>query len=343
MITLFINEISGTLKKNKEWQNLLQQYCTTSGTPLNLSGPKGAYLAAVVADLFKYTKDSLLIVTPTERDAEELQADLSLFVDDSILFPWWGTMLYKGISAQASIFGSRVKSLMDISECKTIVIASQKAALSYLPPKEYLLSKKLTLKKGDEFDPVKLEDVLQEYGYSRVPRVTVSGEFALRGEVLDIYMPGMSEAVRIVFDFDEIEEIKLFDPISQSSTTPGEQITLYPVKEVIWTDDRIEILEKNLNEISHGKIDEVDFAPMLETLKISREIRGEELFFPLSFENPSTLIDYISEKSALFLVAKERLDTSYEVLYKEYKELYVEALRQKIAVPSPEYLSLIHI
>jgi len=338
MITLFINEISGTLKKNKKWQDLLQQYCSTSGTPLNLSGPKGAYLAAVVADLFKYTKDSLLIVTPTERDAEELQSDLTLFTENIILFPWWGTMLYKGVSAQASIFGSRVKSLLEICEKKSIIIASQKAALSYLPPKEYLISNKLLLKKGDEFDPVNLESILQEYGYSRVPRVTVSGEFALRGEVLDIFMPGMTEAVRVVFDFDEIEEIKLFDPISQSSTTSGEYITLYPVKEVLWTDDRIDVLERKLAEISHGKIDEVDFEPLLETLRVSREIRGEELFFPLSFEKPSTLIDYISEKSALFLASKERLDTSYEVLTREYKDLYVEALRQKISVPSPEYI-----
>jgi len=338
MITLFINEISESLKKNKPWQDLLQSYCSTSGTPLNLSGPKGPYLAAILVDLYKYTKDSLLIVTPSERDAEELLSDLALFTDNTILFPWWGTMLYKGISAQASIFGSRVKSLIEISKNKSIVVASQKAALSYLPPEEYLLSNQITLKKGDEFDPVNLENILQSYGYSRVPRVTVNGEFALRGEVLDIFMPGMEEAVRIVFDFDEIEEIKLFDPINQNSTASNDEITFYPVKEVLWTDERISVLEKNLEEISSSKIDAVDFKPILETLKVSREIRGEELFFPLSFEQPSTLIDYVSDKSALFLVQKERLDSSYEILQKEYKELYVEALRQRLSVPSPEYI-----
>ncbi|MDA3811892.1 MAG: transcription-repair coupling factor [Spirochaetaceae bacterium] len=338
MITLFINEISESLKKNKPWQDLLQQYCSTSGTPLNLSGPKGAFLAAILADLFKYTKDSLLIVTPTERDAEELEADLSLFSSNIILFPWWGTMLYKGVSAQASIFGSRVRTLIEISETKSIVIASQKAALSFLPPKEYLLSNKITLKKGDEFDPVHLEEILQEFGYSRVPRVTVHGEFALRGEVLDVFMPGMDDAVRIVFDFDEIEEIKAFDPINQSSTSLSEEITFYPVKEVLWTDERIAVLEKRLGEISTDKIDSIDFNSVLETLKTSREIRGEELFFPLSFEKPSTLIDYISEKSALFLSQKERLESSYEVLHKEYHELYIEALRMRFSVPAPEYI-----
>ncbi len=338
MITLFIKEISDSLKENKKWQSLLQQYCTTSGKPLNLSGPKGPYLAAVLSDLFKYTKDSLLVVTPTERDAEELLSDLQLFNDNIILFPWWGTMLYKGISAQTSIFGKRVKSLIEISESKSIIIAPQKAALSYLPPKEYLLSNKMLLKKGDEFDPVKLEELIQGYGYSRVPRVTVNGEFALRGEVLDIFMPGMDEAARIVFDFDEIEEIRFFDPLTQSSTSPSEEIIIYPVKEVLWTDDRIAVLEERLKDISRGKEDEVDFQPVIETLKINREIRGEELFYPLSFKSPATLIDYISEKSALFLMHNERLESSYEVLSKEYKELYIEALREKLAVPSPDYL-----
>ncbi len=338
MITLFINEISDSLKKNKTWQSLLQQYCTTSGTPLNLSGPKGPYLAAVLADLYKYTKDSLLVITPTERDAEELISDLSLFTENLILFPWWGTMLYKGISAQASIFGTRVKSLIELLESKSIIIASQKAALSYLPPREYLLSNKIVLKKNDDFDPVKLEGIIQGFGYTRVPRVTVNGEFALRGEVLDIFMPGMEEAVRIVFDFDEIGEIKLFNPITQSSTSLNNEIVIYPVKEVLWSDERIAVLEENLNKISSTLEEGPDFNQLIETLKISREIRGEELFFPLSFKKPVTLIDYISDSSALFLVQKERLETSYEVMMKEYKELYIKALRDKIPVPAPEYI-----
>lgn len=338
MITLFLNEISGTLKKNKNWQALLQQYCSTSGKPLNLYGPKGPFLAAVLSDLLKYTKDSLFVVTPTERDAEELQADLELFKENTIHFPCWGTMLYKGISAQASVFGSRVKALFEINDKKSIIIASQKAALSYLPPKEYLLSNKLELKKGDEFDPVKLENLLQGFGYSRVPRVTVPGEFALRGEVLDIFMPGVDYATRIVFDFDEIEEIRQFDPVNQSSTSINEQVLLYPVKEVIWSDERIEVLEKKLSDITSGKMASIDFSPIIETLKVSREIRGEELFFPLCFENPSTLIDYISEKSSLFLTHSERLDSSYEVLSREYRDLYVEALRLKMAVPSPDFI-----
>ncbi|MBN2656598.1 MAG: transcription-repair coupling factor [Spirochaetales bacterium] len=338
MITLFLNEISTSLKNNKQWQNLIQQYCTASGRPLNLSGPKGAYLAAVLADLFKYTKDSLLVVTPTEKEAEELQADLLLYTDKTILFPWWGTMLYKGISAQASIFGSRVKALIEIGREKNIVLASQRAALSLLPPPEYVRTNCITMKKGDEFDPVKLETLLQTFGYSRVPRVSVHGEFALRGEVLDIYMPGMDEAVRIVFDFDEIEEIKLFDPMDQSSTSLNEEMTLYPVKEVLWSDDRIDILEKRLYEVTNDKLEDIEFGPIIETLRVSREIRGEELYFPLAFEKPSTLIDYISDRSTLFLVQKERLDTSYEVLTREYGDLYIEALRNKYAVPSPRFI-----
>lgn len=338
MITLFLNEISASLKNNKSWQSLLQQYCSTSGKNLNLSGPKGAYLAAVLADLFKYTKDSLLVVTPTEKEAEELQSDLALYGLNPILFPWWGTMLYRGISAQTSIFGTRVKALHEIRSEKGIVLASQKAALSLLPPPAYLEEKKIILKKGDEFDPVKLEKILQSFGYSRVPRVSVHGEFALRGEVLDLFMPGMDDAVRVVFDFDEIEEIKLFDPVNQSSSSNNDEIILYPVKEVLWTDDRIDVLEKRLKEVTNKKLEGIDFEPILETLRTGREIRGEELYFPLAFENPATLMDYISEKSALFLAQTERLETSYEVMLKEYNDLYVEALRNKYAVPAPGYI-----
>ena len=112
-------------------------------------------------------------------------------------------MVYKGVSPQASIFGERVNTLLSILKDEgTIFVASLRSFLSYLPPSHTLQSSVISLKRGDEIDPVSLEKRLQEFAYYRVPRVTVAGEFALRGEVLDIYMPGDSDAVRIVFEFE---------------------------------------------------------------------------------------------------------------------------------------------
>ncbi|MDR0623802.1 MAG: hypothetical protein LBG10_05165, partial [Treponema sp.] len=44
------------------------------------------------------------------------------------------------------------------------------------------------VKPGGAIDTAALAKTLTRYGYTRTPRVQIHGEFALRGEVLDILM-----------------------------------------------------------------------------------------------------------------------------------------------------------
>ena len=84
---------------------------------------------------------------------------------------------------------------------------------------------------------------LTEQGYLRVPKIGMKGEFVLRGEVLEIFMSGEKYAHRIVFDFDTISQIKLFDSETQTSKENIERLVIYPQKEIIWTEEFIEKLE----------------------------------------------------------------------------------------------------
>ncbi len=142
--------------------------------------------------------------------------------------------------------------------------------------------------------------------------MTIHGEFALRGEVLDIFMPGMDEAVRIVFGFDEIEDIKYFDPQGQHSTGHTEEITIYPNREIIWTDRLIEAaFMKNL-------VTEEEREQLFEF----RTIKGEEYIYPHAFDCRQVVTDYAGDNHTLFLVDSELLEQSAGVIEKELKELY---------------------
>ena len=88
------------------------------------------------------------------------------------------------------------------------VICSHRAFLTPVPDPGRYKKRLFRIAVGDTFDPADLARRLQSFGYSRVPRVTVRGEYALRGEVVDLFQPGDELALRIVFDFDEIEQIK---------------------------------------------------------------------------------------------------------------------------------------
>ena len=331
MITLYQNTITRHFKQSDSF-NLLLDQVNTGAFPVHITGLRGNYLAGMVQHLQSISKKNTLLIVSGEKEAEELVRDLSLFHDRVSLMPWWGTMLYKGVSPQAAVFGRRVKVLYEMIDAEgEIFVASLRTFLSSLPPVDYMKSMLLDIHIGKVLDPVYLEKRLQEFGYIRVPRVSVAGEFALRGEVLDIFLPGYDQAVRIVFEFDEVEEIKFFSPVTQASGEKIPRISLYPSKEVVWDDERIGVLEKSLSS--------EDFEKIFESLEVSGEFRGEELYYPLAFENPASLTDYLSRDDFLFLVDMEGFNASENILHKEYDDLYHRALDQGLSVPPPDHFA----
>ena len=99
------------------------------------------------------------------------------------------------------------------------------------------------IKVGGSIDPADLGERLASYGYLRVPRVFLPGEFALRGEVLDLYMPGDDEAIRVTFDFDEVgKNLPPLTPAGQKALQGQDRVIVRPMKEMVWTPERVEAL-----------------------------------------------------------------------------------------------------
>jgi len=335
MISLFLKEIQEALSSDRAYKSVLQKF-TEQQYPIDIHGSRGVHFAAMLADLNRYSRGPSLVVCPTEQDANELLQDLRLYTEHCSLFPSWGTMLYRGVSPQSSLFGRRVQvlSLLARMDQKSIIVTSLRALKEKLPPPDYFKDSLIPLDKGVRLDPVDMEQKLTRFGYLRVPRVTVAGEFALRGEVLDLFPAGGDEALRIIFDFDEIEDIRRFDPMNQESEGHNGPIEILPVKELIWDDDRIAHLERRMSEL------ELEDPALLEGLRQEREARGEELYYPLSFDKTSTLLSYLPEYSTVFFSHYELLKNTEEGLEKEYFELHRRSVDEGMAYPQPHEIML---
>jgi transcription-repair coupling factor (superfamily II helicase) len=68
---------------------------------------------------------------------------------------------------------------------------------------------------------------------------------------------------------------------------------------------------------------------------VKGEARGEELWYPLVFERPGSILDYLGAGSLVLLVDHERLEAQEEAARKEYAGLYRRAL-QEGPVPPPD-------
>ncbi|MDR3356216.1 MAG: transcription-repair coupling factor [Spirochaetaceae bacterium] len=311
--------------------------------PLLVEGAEGGLPALVIAAFAKRGGRPLLVVTPSERDAAELVSDLRSFGLEAALFPWWGTMPYRSPAPSSPVWGARARLLSALASDAPppLVVTSQRAFMSPLPPCSYTAGRRILIRTGQALDTTALAERLAGWAYTRVRRVQFAGEFAVRGEVVDLIPGGEGEdAYRITLDFDRVEAIRRFDAADQASLGGEgriEELALCPMKELVWDDERIDCLCAKLGVLPEFEGKET--GALIERLIGRGRAQDEELFFPLAFPKPESLIDYYCgfSSAAVIFLGRERLAAAQEGLDREYAGLFRLACRER-PVPAPESL-----
>lgn len=293
-----------------------------------------------------------LVVTPSDAEAEAFASDCLACGVESVVVPWWKIAAYRPVEPRSAVFGQRSAALAAMLDDRgpPVIVASQRAVMTPVPPRTWFARGLSRVGRGDTIDATALADRLAGYGYLRVPRVSLPGEFALRGEVLDVFMPGDELAVRIVFEFDTVEEIRLFEPASQASDPERPvSVLLRPAREFIWNGKLAEEAGRALaacpapggatrdggsaSGVEAGRLAAI--AAMVEALGTQGEARGEEMLYPLVYGSSSSLFDYLDEGDVTVLVDRERLTGQSEAVAREYAGLYRKTVLDQ-PVPPPE-------
>ncbi len=107
------------------------------------------------------------------------------------------------------------------------------------------------IRAGDVFDPGDIVKTLVDSGYSRVQYVETEGEFSLRGGILDIFPTGEDLPIRLEFFGDEIESIRVFDPVSQRSIR---EITEFSLNLTVGEEERM-VLPEVRESTGRGKFE----------------------------------------------------------------------------------------
>jgi transcription-repair coupling factor (superfamily II helicase) len=339
MTNLFRKQIDLHFQRSKPFRAVLEAQ-RRDGKGVRVHGPKGAYLSLALERLHREAQSGIsLVVVPTEIEAEAIVQDVESFgAARSVLFPWWGTASYEGASPLPSLFGERVSTLFRMAGGEEfLVVAPLRAFLTPVPAPGYLADHTLRVRKGQKLDPQQTASRLAAAGYLRVPTVSIHGEFALRGEVMDVFVPGQELATRLTLDFDTVSTIRKFDPINQGSTETLEKIDITPSREVALGNDEAGWLARGLRDQGY---DSAEVEATISQLVDDPEAGGVEMFYPLCFESSSSLLDYLGQRSRLFLVDEERLLASAASLRKEYLELFRRARSKKRVVPGPQRILL---
>jgi len=247
---------------------------------------------------------AVLHVCVNDRGLEALANALPFFAPDAevLRFPAWDCLPYDRSSPQPALMATRMETLATLASGPSlrprIILTTANAIIQRLSPKNAMKQVAVSLRKGSKIAREELIEQLVAQGYRRVGKAMEPGEFALRGSIIDIMPPSAKEGIRVDLFGDEIETIRTYEPLSQLTQGHVDAVGLYPVSEVLLSEEAIAHFREQYRE-QFGAVTKDD--PLYEAISQGHSYPGMEHWLPLFYESTSTLLDYCAPGTCVTL------------------------------------------
>ena len=235
---------------------------------------------------------------------------------------WFDTFAH---SNQVAI--DRVEALATALSTKAPIIFASVNSLVYRYPTK--LSERLLIDLSTEIPMGELQKKLYMYGYERVEIVESKGQYSLRGGIFDVFSPLYERPFRIEFFGDEVDSIRDFDIETQKSVDKFESVWLYPAREMVLSDERIETAIEALKAIKgkYKKEKRERIEEMIEHLTERVFVDGIERYFPFFFEHSMSLLDWF-EEPVVFLIGNNQCVSRMNQFLQDYRKQFSDYLER---------------
>lgn len=210
---------------------------------LRVSGARGPGRAAFVAQLARFVSRPLLVFAANAREADRMAQDVRFFLGEASdadlttkrvhVFPAWDTAPFAPMSPSPEVVAQRIEGLYHLSRSPNpILVTTPEAVLQRVMPPSDLDSAVTYLVEGEDLDLGEIAGRLTDWGYRRRPLVEDRGEFAIRGGLLDVFVTGQPDPLRLELIGDTLDSIRTFDARSQRRVESREDALILPASEV---------------------------------------------------------------------------------------------------------------
>jgi transcription-repair coupling factor (superfamily II helicase) len=274
------------------------------GRPLTLAGVADGAEALVIGDLTRALAAqasaraaSLVVICRDRTRSAQLARALHFFAPDIsvIEFPAWDCLPYDRVSPHSAVLAERMLALSRLVRSSgrqraCVLLTTVNAALQRLPAREFVARQSLSVAPGNVLAMDRIIGWLELNGFIRVPTVRETGEYAVRGGIIDLYAPGMDLPVRLDFFGDTLESIRGFDPDTQRSQAQLRELDLVPVSEFQLTTECVQRFRLGyVTEFGAATRDDA----LYEAVTEGRRYPGMEHWLPLFHEQLETFFDYV--------------------------------------------------
>ena len=285
-----------------------------------LTGLTGSTISLFALETLKQSNKKVLIVENTNFHANKIYDDLNLLDSEHVhLFPVEESISTELATSSPDELSQRIDSLSFLVSDEPGILVTSVAGLEYeLSAKALFENAQLKIEVNEEYD---LEDLNREFvqmGYVKDKLVAKPGDFAIRGDIVDIYPLNVDDPIRIDFFGNQVEKIKYFDTETQRSMAELDKVEILPAKDRIVTDQQVADGLKKLQKSYQKQLDSTDDKDTKENLEISFGQTVEELSEGMRPENIGRIADYIFEHPSNLI---DYLDSKDIIIFNEYNRL----------------------
>jgi len=244
--------------------NFLEEYFKIENG-LTITGLTRELNVFYVLNLFNKENKNVLVLANSLYEANMFYENLKTYTDDVCLFPMDDFLTSVAVAISPDLKIKRLETLERIrNDKKCIVVTNLMGYLRFLPDMnntsnlEFNLDKKTSIKRDD------ILNLLDKYGYIRESVVTTTGEYAVRGYIIDLFIIDEEHPIRIEFFGDDVDSIRYFDENTQLSIKEIDSIKIKPYTEVVsdsysslcdyMNDPWLVMINRDQIEVSYAKL-----------------------------------------------------------------------------------------
>lgn len=290
------------IKKDKQLTDFISQ--TKNQKNSLITGANAGAFSLLLKLFLAVVKHPIILVEASENKAQSLYHELTsvLAPNQAQLFSIDATLATQKAVQSPDEMINRLQALNSLINDQAAIVVTTAQGLQYkLSDAATFASFKKRFDFEGEYDLKEINDWLIKAGYKKEALVGRVGEFAIRGDILDIYPPDFEEPVRIEFFGDEIDTIKTFDLASQRSHKELSELEIGPALDRVFAkEDLIKASQTIKKELEKNPKAKDHFAFALDQLAQGALPDNYAFLVDYLLPAPNNLLSYLPKKGLVF-------------------------------------------
>ena len=303
-------------------------------------------------NLFNKFKDNILVYCANNFEVNEMYNSLTTFVksSDIITIPSDELLRVEYLSESKEMLAQQIYGLYSLLSAKhKIILLAPSSLFKFYPTKELFMNSCLKLRVGETYDFNKLKDQLQNICYSRVQKIDQSLQYAIRGDIVDIYSLNYENPIRIEFFGDEIESIRFFSIANQISYEQVDEVTILPASLILFNNEEKEkigskikkVLLNDKNDLPNNIYQELvnQTEEDIDDLKSSNLNSKFYKYYGFLKENYCNLLDYLSNSYQIIVNNEDEFLNSKNNIFAESDAFLNELFKEGKSISNLKYFN----